>query len=306
MNRQPLDQVVAAFAPGARPLRSWILEGGVAADVRALEIELAGGAITRHVLRQRRPLEWKIGPVDIATEFAVLEALHARGLPVPEPQWLDAAGTVLDAPGFVMSFVNGTTMTDAFEDRPLTDDVLDQLAAFLAMVHGLDRATLPPLPLRVDPVPELLEWLPEGRLRQTLATTDVFRSTVAATSLLHGDYWAGNVLWHDDRISAVLDWEDAALGDPLSDLSGARLELLWRYGPESMERFTTRYLTLRPCDTSRLPLWDLYVGTAAMDSVAQWGLAPEAEAQMRDQTAHILASAERAVLSLAGAGRSES
>jgi aminoglycoside phosphotransferase (APT) family kinase protein len=44
--------------------------------------------------------------------------------------------------------------------------------------------------------------------------------------LMHGDYHIGNVLFHDDgRLSAILDWELASLGDPLLDLG--RLLAAW-------------------------------------------------------------------------------
>jgi aminoglycoside phosphotransferase (APT) family kinase protein len=39
----------------------------------------------------------------------------------------------------------------------------------------------------------------------------------ALLSLLHGDYWPDNTLWRDGRLVCVIDWEDAALGDPLAD-----------------------------------------------------------------------------------------
>jgi len=36
--------------------------------------------------------------------------------------------------------------------------------------------------------------------------------------LVHGDFKPGNALIHEDRVSAVLDWETAHRGDPLEDL----------------------------------------------------------------------------------------
>ena len=37
--------------------------------------------------------------------------------------------------------------------------------------------------------------------------------------------------WCHNRIVAVIDWEDAALGDPLADVANARLEVLMHFGP---------------------------------------------------------------------------
>ena len=39
--------------------------------------------------------------------------------------------------------------------------------------------------------------------------------------IVHGDYRIDNVIWHptDSRIVAVVDWEMATIGDPVSDLA---------------------------------------------------------------------------------------
>ena len=55
--------------------------------------------------------------------------------------------------------------------------------------------------------------------------------------LLHGDFWPGNILWRDGQIVGVIDWEDAAFGDPLADIANTRLELLWAFGVEAMRQF---------------------------------------------------------------------
>jgi aminoglycoside phosphotransferase (APT) family kinase protein len=43
--------------------------------------------------------------------------------------------------------------------------------------------------------------------------------TESAAGIVHGDYRLDNLLVADDRPTAVLDWEMATLGDPLSDLA---------------------------------------------------------------------------------------
>lgn len=52
--------------------------------------------------------------------------------------------------------------------------------------------------------------------------------------VVHGDFRCGNLLFADGRLTAVLDWEMAHLGDPLEDLAWYMLEN-WRYDPAHPE-----------------------------------------------------------------------
>ena len=107
--------------------------------------------------------------------------------------------------------------------------------------------------------------------------------------LLHGDYWPGNVIWQDGRLVAVIDWEDACLGDPLADLATARVELLCRTAttPWSSSPTATSRCTTTPsdrCRSTRCALWELYVSAAALATMGDWGLEPAEEAQRRQRT----------------------
>ena len=49
---------------------------------------------------------------------------------------------------------------------------------------------------------------------------------------VHGDYRSGNFLHEDGRITAVLDWEMAHLGDPLEDVAWAATPLWSQHAPD--------------------------------------------------------------------------
>jgi hypothetical protein len=131
-------------------------------------------------------------------------------------------------------------------------------------------------------VPELLEWNDHAPdLGRALEQRGRF---CGPARLLHGDFWPGNLLWRNSLLVAVLDWEDAAIGDPLSDLACARAELACAAGEAVSRRFTDEYLQQTGLDASRLPVWDLYVSTAALMSMDQWGLPPDRLAARRGAT----------------------
>src|SRR5580704_4981270 len=105
----------------------------------------------------------------------------------------------------------------------------------LAALHALDAATLslpafPPVDTTADAVrAELDEW--EGVLAARGGVPDpalVFalgwlRRNVPAYDgrlvLVQGDTGPGNFLYADGRVTAVVDWELAHLGDPMDDIA---------------------------------------------------------------------------------------
>ena len=96
-----------------------------------------------------------------------------------------------------------------------------------------------------------------------------------ATTLLHGDFWPGNVLWQAGQLVAVIDWEDAKLGDPLADLAISRLDMLWIFGRNAMQELTDQYQSMLrqtsvASDFTNLPYWDLYAALRPASSIAEW------------------------------------
>jgi len=49
---------------------------------------------------------------------------------------------------------------------------------------------------------------------------------------VHGDYRFGNLIWQGAKVSAVLDWERATLGDPMQDLGFLCMPMARRRRPE--------------------------------------------------------------------------
>lgn len=251
-----------------RPLR-----GGVCAEVVALDLAMPDGALRRVVARTPAVADWVAPDPEAARrEHALLGWLHAQGMPVPAPCWLDAEGR-FGPPSYAMAFVEG----DSRIDDP--GQALPRMAEVLARLHALDPAGAPPLRAREDPRPWLLEHLPPGPARDRLQARPP--APPPRRVVLHGDYWPGNLLWRAGSLEGVLDWEDAAVGDPVSDLACARLELRYLFGLEGAETFTGAYAQHADLDRTRLPLWEVYVSAAALHYMSHWGLAPETEAHMR-------------------------
>lgn len=277
MSDSPYSDIVARVFPNAEIQSVTPLTGGVSADVYRIELNLVDGSSTSLVLRLHGAYH-SGHPADL--EYRLQRALYQHGESVPEPLLVDVSGDVLGDPFLLMAFVEGTS------DIPVAKQIhyLDTMANTLAKIHAVPTTILPTLPVRIDPIPELLDYLPKAQEWQDLraylrSLSDT--SYLNSPKLLHGDFWPLNLLWQHDAIVAVIDWENAAIGDPLSDVACSLLELRYQFGKKRAQRFAETYAGYRKVDRERLALWQAYVAAAAQRFMGEWRLAPPQEAHMR-------------------------
>jgi aminoglycoside phosphotransferase (APT) family kinase protein len=285
--------VLAAIDPGLRLVRSRPMAGGVSAVTTLIEAEprspghdSPGSPAERLVLRQHCLHDDAASPHIPATcEYQLLATLRAAGVPVPRPRLADGTGTLLPAPFVVTEFVDGTPVTQP----PAPAGFTRQLAGALADLHSavVALADVPFLPDIRDVAADKLGTAPqppddsvsEAEIRAALAASRP-PGLVNRPTLLHGDYWPGNTLWRDGTLVALVDWEDAAAGDPLADLGNIRLELAMAFGTATADALTSEYVALMPAlDVAGLPWWDLYAALRPAGKMADWGLPAEVHAR---------------------------
>lgn len=280
-------QVVQRIDPRNRLLRVWTLEGGVSAQMTALEVLQPDGHISTMVVRQHGARDLTRNPVIARDEFKLLHILHVAGITVPAPYYLDQSGTIFATPYLVVEYIEGKP---EFAPADLAD-TLHQLAAHLLKIHQFNgmEAELSFLPglvqrytstLREQPV-RLSEALNERHIRETLKAVWPIPQRNSSV-LLHGDYWPGNILWRNNQLVAIIDWEDAMSGDPLADLANSRLEILWAFGSDAMQYFTQQYQAMAPIDFTFLPYWDLAAALRAVAHAGEWTGWVAGEQRMRE------------------------
>ncbi|MFY0405657.1 phosphotransferase family protein [Solicola sp. PLA-1-18] len=222
-----------AHAPG---LVTGDLSATVVAGGRSNLTYRVGDGTTRLVVR-RPPLGHVLASAhDMSREHRVMTALAGTSVPVPGTHLLCEDDSVLGAPFYVMDEAPGTAYRRAAELAPLgaerTRAIGERLVDTLATLHAVDPAEVglgdfgrPDGYLErqvrtwkrqldashtrdVDGAGELHAWL-EGHV-----------PTSPPPAIVHGDYRLDNVLVDgDDQITAVLDWEMATLGDPVTDVA---------------------------------------------------------------------------------------
>lgn len=245
----PRLRAFLADAAGHRAVRVSGLRrvpGGASRETWSFEASFDDGPARALILR-RDPGRTSVGS-DRGLEFRVLRAAHAAGVPVPEVLWLGDDPTALDGRFFVMERIEGETIarrllrdSDYAEARRCMPR---QLGAILARIHAvsLDDRGLDELPGRRDEGhPATLELARYEQLYRALAPEPHpvieygFRwlgrrlPPSRRRVLVHGDYRIGNVMFGPEGVRAVLDWEQAHVGDPMEDL-GWMCVRAWRFG----------------------------------------------------------------------------
>ena len=226
------------------PLGEWLVAEGLA-DGSPVDVEqLAGGAsnltfrvrTAGHDWVLRRPPAKGVLPTahDVLREHRIQAALGPTPVPVPRMVAPCADAAVIGAPFYLMEHVDGDIYASAGAIAALTYDdaraTSRAMATTLAHLHAVDPDAIGLASLR-RPEPfvdrQLRRW--EGQWERSRAAPlpvldDVFaqlgshRPAPADGRIVHGDYNLANVMFSGTAVAAVLDWELAAIGDPLADL----------------------------------------------------------------------------------------
>jgi aminoglycoside phosphotransferase (APT) family kinase protein len=261
--KRSFEQLVQTIAPHGKLLRTWRLTGGISAAMTAFEVEYPDGRTRKMIVRRPGDQTLRRNPHAASDEFKLLQMTQYLGLATQAPYYLDQSGQIFSTPYLVIEYIEGRP---EFAPAALADFAL-QLATHLANIHRaedshLDVSFLPrqakgftdnvgKRPAEVD------TSLDEGRIRDALEAAWPLPQRNAPV-LIHGDFWPGNILWRDAKLVAVIDWEDAKLGEPLTDLAISRLDMLWIFGIDAMNAFTQHYISMMAIDYTNLPYWDLY------------------------------------------------
>ncbi|MEV6659690.1 phosphotransferase family protein [Nocardia fluminea] len=182
---------------------------------------------------------------DMAREYRVMSALAGTDVPVPETFALCADRDVLGAPFYLMENVAGTPYRAAAELTSLGADrtrvIATGMVDSLAVLHSVDPSAVRledfgrPSGFLQRQIHRWKKQLDASFSRELSAALELYELLAAhqpepsPDGIIHGDYRLDNILvGTDDQVAAVIDWEMATVGDPLTDV--ALLVLYQRLG----------------------------------------------------------------------------
>jgi len=292
----------AVVSLGLDQLGAWLSAAIPGAGTRVTATLITGGRSNLTYLVSDGRGEWivrrpPLGHVlasahDMGREYRVMTALCGTPIPVPRTFGSCDDPGVVGAPFYVMERVEGTSYHSAAELEALGADRTRTISTRLVETLGaLHRVVPGDVGLADFGRPEgylarqVARWKKQldGSRTRDLPDADELHSRVAAdvpaesaVGIVHGDFRLDNMLILDDQVTAVLDWEMATLGDPLSDLA---LMLVYKrfgvgasIGPDprtaasgapgfvSESEIIELYCAITDCDLTR---FGFYLGLAA-------------------------------------------
>jgi aminoglycoside phosphotransferase (APT) family kinase protein len=277
----PSEQAICALleeiAPGSRFLAIESLPGSYSNFTHLVNARSVDGSVVRVVVRRYKAFGSYDRGKKARREFKALELAKQHGIPVPRPLLLDDQGAILGRPGIVTSYVCGAQM-----ESP-SDPVgwARMLAVMLARIHAvpcdsaarqflLDADAEASWFLRAETVPDYMRAHPDGEAVWRTARDLWPDLRPVPATLVHIDYWPGNILWHGDRIAAIVDWEEAAYGDPAIDVAYCRMEMTLHGIGQVIDEFLHAYEAERGEQVENLVFWELAAAARPMFSPTGW------------------------------------
>jgi aminoglycoside phosphotransferase (APT) family kinase protein len=167
------------------------------------------------------------GPADVVRQGRIMAALHAAGVPAPAIISMADEPVVDGRPFVLMQAVAGERIERVRDVVPQADIALSAVGV-LTRIHGLptERTGIGDeeprtLPQEVQRWSWLLERSPPELTARAPALAGrllVKPPAERPPGLVHGDFHYGNLLFDGSRVTSVLDWEIAQVGQPLIDL----------------------------------------------------------------------------------------
>ena len=223
-----------------------------------LRIEGAAARATDVILKV--PVPGWIAATWVITSAGALQLAETHGLAAPRLIAADLDGRASGTVATLETFLSGSA------DLLPTASVarLREAGAAVARVHAVSMEPQAHLPHRSRPC--AVDDRAAERRRGPMPTTPLLKEAdervrshgvpAATTVFVHGDVWAGNMLFEGDRCVALIDWKTAGAGDPGVDLGSLRMQMAVQYGQDAPAHVLEGWQRQAGRAATSVPYWD--------------------------------------------------
>jgi len=211
------------------------LSGGTAHNMHSFQLRYADGVrrYSEEFVIRMYPREEDA--IDICRrEFKIMKCLANAKIPVPYPHFMQLDKELFGMPFLIMDKVYGRTLTQESNDCSEQEafSYFEKFIRLLVVLHslniyetGLDFMNVSPPPygyadMCLQELERMLERVNSEYTNHVHEWLLKERNNMSCRHyvFVHGDYHPDNVIVRDGKIIALVDWEGAHVGDPVSDL----------------------------------------------------------------------------------------
>ena len=219
---------------------------------------------------------WRLEDTEKAQrEWALMRWLYAEGLPVPR---VYAAGSATDDDFVLRADASGHPLiAEGEEGSAQTHARVEALARLLARLHRLvppdgERQVLPTVSPEgeVERLRAIADQCADAGLIEVLDELSTRKVEARPLCVLHGSPCSSSVLCDAQGVTALLNWENSALGDPRWDVARAASALHNQQATDLADQFCTFYEKDSGQSMADRDFWEALVAAQSW-ALATWG-----------------------------------
>lgn len=212
--------------------QSNIVSGGYSKFTVSVTLENAKNLPTDLILRADAAATY--GGASTVEEHRLISTLYEHGVRVPRPIAVEETGKVFGSKFMIVEKKIGHSVGHMYKLPAKNPSICEDLAKQLALIHQIPVAAFGD---KIDNVngtssAKALEWIdvaltswrplrmasPAFELALDWLSKNAGLNDKLPRALVHGDVHLANILVYEDKISTILDWEFAHIGNPTYDL----------------------------------------------------------------------------------------
>jgi aminoglycoside phosphotransferase (APT) family kinase protein len=263
--------------PGGRLVGTRRLTGGLGCRSDVLDIAAPDGTREKFTLRRFVRGDHRFSKPDhVAHEFKVLRLMERAGVPAPWPILLDAEGEFFGVPAIVVSYLPGRPLFPTRNIERWTDGLADVLLKLHAVTPDRFDLSWLHVQLRDGMRETIAEWAADARKdplageMHAVLDRELDGIDFSKPALVHDDFWSGNTVAYRGKIVGIIDWTTAEVGDPRTDVSECRIDMVLSHNADVADAFRDDYERLSGRPLKDLWYFDLYRGFHAYLEYEHW------------------------------------
>jgi len=212
-------------------------------------------------------------------EYQILKYIHKTAMiPVPKPLILDNAGLIFKNPSIVIEYIEGNIDISPEEPTIWAQKIARSLVKIhripldTSIINILSDANSKALWFLKDQnnIPEFVSKYPKGEKVWTALKNHVITIDFTPKSIVHFDFWSGQLLWSERNIAAILDWEEVGFGNPAIDVASCYMGMVIGGKHDAATEFLNVYSSETNGTIRNLNFWKLVVAVRPMLHPEGW------------------------------------